>query len=238
MVDAAETLIIRERFHGPPRSGNGGYVCGVLAGFIGASAEVTLRAPPPLETTLTLVRTGDGVTLHHGEQVVAQARAAQPDVSAPASPGLAEAQRAAARYLGHRGHFFPGCFTCGPAHPQGLHIFTGPADTAPFVAAPWTPGADLAGQDGYVSAEFVWAALDCPTYWALPQAGEIAAVLGRLTGEVRTRPRVGEPHVVAAWPLGGGSRKHAAAAALYNADGEVLALSQALWIEIKPEQFQ
>ena len=41
--------IIRKRFCGPPNSGNGGYVCGLLANALGEPAQVTLHAPPPLD---------------------------------------------------------------------------------------------------------------------------------------------------------------------------------------------
>ena len=50
-----ETMTIPRRFRGPPNSGNGGYVCGMLGRQIAGAAEVTLRAPPPLETKLDLV---------------------------------------------------------------------------------------------------------------------------------------------------------------------------------------
>jgi hypothetical protein len=53
-------IIIDKRFCGPPNSGNGGYVCGRLARHIPGAAEVTLRAPPPLDTPLDAVATNDG----------------------------------------------------------------------------------------------------------------------------------------------------------------------------------
>jgi hypothetical protein len=56
-------LRIEERYRGPPDSGNGGYVCGLVAGFLGGSAEVTLRRPPPLDRTLLVreLRTAAGL---------------------------------------------------------------------------------------------------------------------------------------------------------------------------------
>jgi hypothetical protein len=42
------SLNVARRFCGPPDSGNGGYVCGFIAGFVEGAAEVTLRLPPPL----------------------------------------------------------------------------------------------------------------------------------------------------------------------------------------------
>ena len=47
-------ITVHRRFNGPPKSGHGGYVCGLIADRIGTSAEVTLRAPPPLDRPLTV----------------------------------------------------------------------------------------------------------------------------------------------------------------------------------------
>jgi len=55
-----QTMTIPRRFRGPPNSGNGGYVCGMLARQIAGAAEITLRAPPPLETELGVVEVGKG----------------------------------------------------------------------------------------------------------------------------------------------------------------------------------
>ena len=42
-----ETVRIENQFRGPPDSGNGGYVCGLLAEHIDGCAQVRLQAPPP-----------------------------------------------------------------------------------------------------------------------------------------------------------------------------------------------
>src|SRR5258705_9409534 len=55
------SVIIDKRYCGPPNSGNGGYVCGRLARHIPGGAEVTLRAPPPLDKPLDVVATDDGL---------------------------------------------------------------------------------------------------------------------------------------------------------------------------------
>jgi hypothetical protein len=117
-----------------------------------------------------------------------------------------------------------------------LHIFAGPVGDA-VVAAPWTPHSDLAAADGLLAEEFLWAALDCPTYWALPHAGALTAVLARLTAAIDKRPAPGDALIVAAWPLGADGRKHRSASAVYDQNGSVLARAEALWIEVKPEQF-
>jgi hypothetical protein len=70
-----QTMTIPRRFRGPPNSGNGGYVCGMLARQIAGAAEVTLRAPPPLETELGLVEVGTGVwELRQGTATIAIGR--------------------------------------------------------------------------------------------------------------------------------------------------------------------
>jgi len=69
-------IIIDKRFCGPPNSGNGGYVCGRLAQLIPGAAEVTLRAPPPLDTPLATSATNDGTwELRDGAKIVATGRA-------------------------------------------------------------------------------------------------------------------------------------------------------------------
>jgi hypothetical protein len=56
-----------------------------------------------------------------------------------------------------------------------------------------------------------------------------------MTADVHERPPLGEPLVVAAWPVGSDGRKHTARSVLYGADGRVLATAQCLWIELKPK---
>jgi hypothetical protein len=231
------SITIPARFNGPSGSGNGGYVCGVLAREIDGPSEVTLRAPPPLETPLALVREGQGVRLMDGDAVIAEARPVAFDLQAPPPPTLAAAEAARARYRGLLHHRYPTCFVCGPSRPahDGLELFTGPLDGGAMVACPWTPGADLAGDDGRIAPEFVHAALDCPSYWALPRAGDMAALLARLKSSVDGEPpRVGETCVIAAWPISSEGRKHRGATALYGSDGRLIARAEALWIEPKP----
>lgn len=234
-----ETFTISARFNGPPGSGNGGYVCGRLALYIDGPAEVSLRAPPPLDAPLHVRREDGRVSLYHGATLVAEARPAPGfALAAPAAPSLAEAKAAAPLYVGLLAHRYPTCFVCGDrrAARDGLDIFTGAVGRDALVASPWTPTPDLAGADGRLAPEFLHAALDCPTYWALPRAGEMAALLARLTASIdAASPPIGETLIVAAWPLGSDGRKHRGASAVYGADGRVLARAEALWIEPKAD---
>ena len=49
------TVRIERRFRGPPTTGNGGYVAGLVAAALGGTdCTVTLKAPPPLDRDLVL----------------------------------------------------------------------------------------------------------------------------------------------------------------------------------------
>jgi hypothetical protein len=211
---------IDSRFNGPPGSGNGGYACGLVAELLGGPAEVTLRLPPPLDTPLGW----DGVRLLDGDAVVAEGRLADVDVEPPAPVGFAEAEEASPRYPGFERHAFPTCFVCGPEREEGdgLRIFAAPVDGRDVVAAPWIPNE--------VSRPLVWAALDCPGAIAVGWDARGVSVLGRMAAEVRELPRVGEPCVVVAEPLGEDGRKLYAATALYGEGDRLLGRARQTWI--------
>jgi hypothetical protein len=230
-------VTIAPRFNGPPDSGNGGYVCGLMAREIDGPAEAALRAPPPLGKPLDLTHNeDDSVQLHDGATLLGEARPAMLDLIAPPAPSLEEARAAAKRYRGLHDHRYPTCFTCGTSRAphDGLHLYTGPVEGRDMVACVWKPTADLNRGDGHVAHEFIHAALDCPSYWSLPRAGEMAALLARLTASIDADlPRIGEQLIVAAWPIASDGRKHRAATAIYTAHGDVIARAEALWIEPK-----
>ena len=218
-----ETLTIGARFNGPDGSANGGYTCGRIAAFLGGSAEVTLRSPPPLERALAVERDGDRLEVLDGETLVAEAVPGSVELDVPDPPSWAEAERAAARYPGFAEHAFPRCFVCGPDRDagDGLRIFAGPLGDGRF-AATWSPTE--------VSSELVWAALDCPGAIAVgfPERGE--TLLGRFAVTIDELPAPVERCVVLAWPLGEEGRKLYAATALFGDGGRLLAKARATWI--------
>jgi hypothetical protein len=229
-----DSLVIDPRFNGPPDSANGGYACGVLAEVIGPAARVNLRLPPPLDRTLTRERDGTTVKLLDGGAVVADGTEARPAVTALASPGADAASLASQRFAGRDPdlHSFPTCFVCGPRREHdGLRIFPGPVEGTELIACVWEPGAELAAADGTVAARHVWAALDCPSGFACMPLGSMT-VLASMTAEVARPVITGREHVVAAWKLSSEGRKHRAASAIYDPEGECLALAEALWITL------
>jgi hypothetical protein len=237
-----ETLTIEPRFNGPPDSGNGGYTCGRLAQYVDGPAEVTLRLPPPIGRPLHVERDdNDGIALRDGDAVVAEARPTEVEADAPTPVDLSEAARAAddSPFLEVDMHPFPTCFVCGPKRTpgDGLRIFAGPVAQRDVFAAPWTPEPDLADENGDLPSEIVWAALDCPTSVPVandPGAGEFRPiVLARLAVDILAPVAAGQPHTIVSWPIALDGRKRHAGAALHGANGELLAVARALWIELK-----
>lgn len=235
-------ITVAKRFLGPPNSANGGYVSGLLAAGISGTAEVTLHRPPPLGVPLLIRSEADGAVLYDGPTRLASAipaAAPEPGLSAVSIDMAAEAAR---RTFPTSAHPLPGCFVCGPERREGdgLRIHVGPVQTDDpdwqgLLAANWTPHETLADNAGRVRTEFLWAALDCPTGYAVSNSrGMRSVLLGRQTVSVLTRPRVGEALVVAARKTGSEGRKRFADSALFSANGELIAGCRAIWIDVSP----
>lgn len=238
-------IIIDKRYCGPPNSANGGYVCGRLARHIPGGAEVTLRAPPPLDKPLDAVATEDGTwELRDGASVVATGRAVSVELARLETAGFEEA--CAAELLTpvkpHE-HPLPTCFVCGPARAKGdgLRIFAGPLgrhSQNAVLAASWTPDANLAAEDGLVASEFLWSALDCPTGYACNHNQEsngfdqAPLLLGRMSARIEARPRPGDRCVITAWPTSRDGRKRTAEAAAHDQAGRLLAVARTTWIAV------
>lgn len=228
-------FVVLPRFCGPPRSGNGGYVCGRLASFVAADvAEVTLRSPPPLGVPLVVSDDAPGLRLQAGETLVAQAVPATLDGECPNPVAFDVAAAAAEHYAGRLDHPFPTCFVCGLDREigDGLRLEPG-IIRAGLVAAAWRPHSSLAGGDGRIAPEFAWAALDCPGGWAAGIAGR-PMVLGRMAVHVVSRPRPDDDCVVVGQLQATDGRKAFTSSALYRANGELLACAKATWLQVDP----
>jgi hypothetical protein len=234
---------VERRFQGPERSGNGGYVAGLVGTALAAQLgerhvpRATLRMPPPLQKDLDLTASADCARLADGSALVAEAVPVDAGFLAdatiePVSPE--EARTAEASYRGLRDHPFPTCFVCGPANPGGLRLQPGPVGDG-RTACTWKPAADLA-TDGLVDDIFLWSALDCPGGWTIDLEGR-PSVLGQLTACIDARPQVGEECVALGRYLGEDGRKTFTASTLYDADGRVLARAKHTWIMVDPAAF-
>jgi hypothetical protein len=241
-------IIIDKRYCGPPNSGNGGYVCGRLARHVPGAAEVTLRAPPPLDTPLAAVATDDGTwELRDGGKAVATGRVASVELAQVETATLPEARAAELLALSRpHDHPLPHCFVCGPARTKGdgLRIFAGPLGRhvkTPVLAASWVPDPKLAAEDGLIAPEFLWSALDCPTGFACNYDQQSASfettplLLGRMAARIEARPHPGVSCIVTAWPTGRDGRKRTAEAALHDEAGKLLAVAKTTWIAVERE---
>jgi hypothetical protein len=213
------------RFRGPLTSANGGYAAGRLAAHVpGDVAEITLRLPPPLERGLEVRQEGDLTLLLDGDAVVAEGRSTTLDLEPPPPVSLQEARVADERQMRGSVASFRECFVCGEREDgDGLRIHVGPVPgREPLHAAPWTVSESR--------PEIIWAAIDCPGAYAVGAEGRGDVVLGRMTARVSRVPDVGVDCVVVAWPVGENGRKLFAGTALFDPEGELLALAHQVWI--------
>jgi hypothetical protein len=245
-----ETVVIPERFRGPPQSGNGGYVGGVVAELFGGAGdgpdeaiEATLRAPIPLDTPLTVARDGeDALCLLHGEQRIVEARRTSLALTFPETPTLEEARAARdaspsfyrdvnTLVPGGTG-FHPVCVCCGADVPadEGLHVYAAPVPGFPGVTAAWRPPAALAAGDGTLPAPIVWTALDCPGQFAWMVDGVKTGLLGRMTARVLGPVPADREYRIRGWCLEREGRKYFAGTALVDADGTLHAFARQTWI--------
>jgi hypothetical protein len=223
-------LIIPARFNGPPESGNGGYVSGMLASYVALAASsppavtVTLREPPPLDTPLS-VSTEDGVvSVYDGERLIATGSPATevPGEPVPAVP-YGEALALADTYPGLVSHPFPTCFVCGPKRDDGLRLMPGRLPDGRTASA-WRVPMDM-------SPVLAWASLDCPGGWSIGVEAR-PYLLGRLTASVHAVPEPGDECVVMGRTVGFEGRKAFVASTLYGPSGAVLAHGFATWIAL------
>ena len=238
------TMTIARRFRGPPNSGNGGYVCGMLARHIPGAAEVALRAPSLLETELDVIEVEAGRwELRQGTATIAIGRATTLDMNRLERATYNEAVEAEKRTpVKPCQHLLPMCFVCGPdrAPGDGLRLFAGPLarQDAEAFAVPWMPDSSLAAADGLVAPEFVWSVLDCPTgYVCLFDRktrgfNGLPILLGTLSVRIDGRPRPGERCVVTSWQTGSEGRRLIAEAALFGEEQNLLAVGRAVWIVV------
>jgi hypothetical protein len=240
-----DQIMLGRRFSGPPGSANGGYTAGVLAAeFLRdrdgvAAVAVTLRRPPPLDTTLEVRRTVETASLWHGQDMVAEAREGELTTDPVDAVSLADARDAETSYAGLTHHPFPGCFTCGPDRDLGDGLRLSPGRLGDGrTACTWTPDKALGDTDEaeQVRPEFVWASLDCPGGWTADLRGR-PMVLGRITADVYAPAEVGERHVVMGRLLGQEGRKTFTATTLYDSDGRVVARGEQVWIAVDPAAF-
>ena len=237
-MKTTDSVTIGQRYHGPPDSGNGGYSCGIVGRFIDGPAAVRLRIPPPLDAPMEVRKNDAGVELFYKDELVASGRRTMVDIEIPGPPDFAGAQVASRRYRGFESHFYPGCFVCGPdrEHGDGLRVFAGPVEPGcgpeGMVAAVWIPDDSVVDATGMVSAEYLWAVLDCPGAYAFPEPAAGTILLGELAVSIKGPVSVGEKCVLIGWEISHEGRKHYTGTALFGESGSCRAVGYATWFEV------
>jgi acyl-coenzyme A thioesterase PaaI-like protein len=118
-----------------------------------------------------------------------------------------------------------------------MRIFAGPVEGRSLVAAPWHVDASLA-EGSMVPDAFIWAALDCPSAFAmLPVQPGMTIVLGELGARIEGHLRPGDRCVAVGWPIHIEGRKRIAGSAVFRDSGEVVAVGRATWIEVPERAF-
>jgi len=232
---------IASRFCGPPGMGNGGYVCGLVAGELAGPVEVTLRLPAPLERELVREEFDEAratLSTPEGELVAEGSVLPSLEVQLPEHASFEAAEAASRGFIGFSRHPYPGCFVCGTHRSEsspGLALFPGAVGDA-RVAAPFRPARDLCDAAGLLRREQVWAALDCPSWFGYAAFHDDVkgVLLGRLAVAVERRPAADERCVVQGFAFGREGRRILCGSALYGAYGDVLAYARATWVELKP----
>ncbi len=230
-----KNIVINRQFCGPPDSGHGGYVCGVMARFIDGVAEVTLRKPPPLDQPLRIEQlAASKFLLKNGDEIVAEAQSANLDLDVPTPPDYEQAKEAAQGYRGFDYHPSPSCFGCGTERVEGdgLRIFAGPVAGSQVVATTWIPDIWLSDNNGDVKPEFLWSALDCPGFYATYIDQGQMMLLGRFVVKIDGQVKSGEKYVLIGWEISKSGRKHYVGTALFSESGELCVKAKATWIQI------
>jgi hypothetical protein len=251
-----DSLVVEEKFRGPPMSGNGGYVGGLFSTVIDdagtGNIEVTLRSPIPLDQTLQVIYQSDThATIVQQETLIAEVRVDHFDLQVPSPPDWDVVEAAAADsfsfgenlndlLIGRQG-FHPICFCCGVEHEDGLGVYAAPVETSAvgvslddnmnaMVAAIWPTKQVWADENGCVPIEYLWTAMDCPSQFAYLAGGIRTGLLGRISARVHARPMAGETLMVVAWTIEVQGKKHFAGSAIFDHAGKCYSEAKTVWI--------
>lgn len=242
-------VVVPAKFRGPPQSGNGGYVSGLLAELLlrdrspRAAAEVSLRSPVPLDRAMRVGLEPGALRVLDGELLIAEAKLAPLELTVPEPPSFDEALAGRDHSLalrvgahpilpGERLGVHPICFCCGAelASTEGLHVYAAPVPGRDLVAAAWQAPETFADDTGVMPPAIVGTALDCPGQFAWYAKGLGAALLGRMTISFHKPVPAAERCVVIGWSMAAEGRKYYAGTALFDAQGELCACAKSIWI--------
>lgn len=226
---------VASRFCGPDGIGNGGYVAGLVAEAVGGNAKVRLHEPTPLDQPLDLIIEEGSASLKHGDSVLVWGEPlGKPlDLDIPPRPTPQAIAEAAPFFPSPAEHMASHCFVCGNDRDpsDALCIYSGNHPATGHALAAWVPNADLVDADGLVAIRYLWAVLDCPSYFGLKHHHRVALLAG-MAAKIIRRPAPGEDLAVTGWAIDHDGRKHHAGSVIHDADGQAIAMARALWVDV------
>ena len=223
------TLHVDGRFEGAPGRAQGGYTGGLL--HDGRPRRVWFRSAIPLDVDLEVEIEGETTRVTRDGALVLESHPEEPlsDPLPPVTMDEAIAGRAWAEGKGFPDLIAP-CYSCGTragtlrTHPG--RVAEGATWAAPMTYPGWT------ATDAVVDPQHIWAVIDCapgyPVAFGDPEPR--FAFTGWITVDVRSRIQPGQPAIVVAAADPWDGRKRAAKSALWTEDGDLVALSESLWI--------
>lgn len=227
------SVTLDPRHNGPRGSANGGFASGTFASIVGSPARVVLRARVPLGVGLDVTRSADdSVTVTRGSRLIAEVTRLDRGVIRGVPTFVPTVEEALAASLGtvglERSHPLAHCWVCSRYRADGLGVEPGFLHGHPeaLVARFRAPGA------GVVAEPLVWAALDCPSYPVHALHTGQVFVLGTQAVEMHRPVPAGADYAIVGWTEGGAGRKYRTASVLIDTKGEVLASSEAIWVEV------
>ena len=227
---------------GPPSLVQGGYAAGTLAAYIDGAAKVVLKNATPVEKTLSISNTTGRYSLWNNDNLLAEASpmassdlASVPDLCSSCS--FDHANRAKLNGTEEYAEIHYSCFCCLSGEDDlRLGVALGQRSDAPagWLAGTWVPP-NYCGDRKNLDVPTIWAALDCAGWYVWHHKERFpAALLGTMCGEVNELPPLGEPLILCAWPIEGGTgRKRFSGTAMFDLNGKCLARMQQVWLAIK-----
>jgi acyl-coenzyme A thioesterase PaaI-like protein len=223
-----QEVTFERRFQGPFGSVNGGYLAGVLGEAVGPGASTTrLDSPVPLDTPLDIVEDEAGVSIRGRGQTYATATSSDADFET--AQFASEAEIRAADRIPFETGIFADCFVCGLPAPTGLGVDPRPLSAGRFGAI-WQPARSALVEGPVVAPRLLHAALDCPGGFAAITAAGRLALTGTITSRIEFLPPADETLLIVAQAGDVNGRKLGAVTTIFNAEGDVVASAEAIWI--------
>lgn len=203
---------------------------------IGEPVTIALRSAIPLETDLDMVVDSDRWCLvdpSAPETVILEATRWSPDYPMTTPVTIDQATDAKQAFpLTAEDHPAPHCLSCGLGE-RSLRVHAGPLGDGRWATPFRLPAWSLI--DGEIDSSLLWMAMDCCCGWYISHsADQRQALTVQFAVDVHQEIEPETDYALVAWhgdhEPGWDGRKRGAAAALFDADGQLVASSKSFWV--------